>query len=249
MRQRLVFGNWKMNKTRTQTEDFLGRLLNLLPADPAAEVAVFPPFTALETASRILSGTAVALGAQNMHWEDAGAYTGEIAAEMLTDLGVGLVLLGHSERRQLFGERDQEISRKLSKALAKGLRPVLCIGETLAERETGRTGEVLDSQLAGALKDYPGGELILAYEPVWAIGTGINASPADVREVTVHLRQKLTELLGEAGALTTPILYGGSVKPENIKSLLSEADIDGALVGGASLDAEAFKDVVNNCQV
>ena len=240
------------------------------PGPKGADVVVCPPFTLLGEVARVLAGTPVALGAQNVHWEDKGAFTGEIAAPMLTSLGCRYVIVGHSERRQYFGETDESVGRRLAAALRHGLVPILCVGETWEEREAGRTRERVQAQLRGALAPAAGGagagtgtgagagagggaggaegwlgrELAVAYEPVWAIGTGRAARGADAQEVAALIRAVLAELIGPAAAAATRVLYGGSVKPENMAEFAAEPDIDGALVGGASLDAASFLGIV-----
>jgi triosephosphate isomerase len=211
------------------------------------DVVVAPPFTALPAVGQALAGTAVALAGQNLYWEREGAYTGEVSPLMLRDVGCTHVILGHSERRQLFAESDEGVARKTAAALTNGLVPIVCVGETLEERESGRTLEVLERQGERALRvlspDQVAG-LIVAYEPVWAIGTGRTATPAEAQEAHAFLRKRLAASHGEPVALATRILYGGSVKPDNIGPLMAQPDIDGALVGGASLSAASFLKIV-----
>ncbi|MFQ5847760.1 MAG: triose-phosphate isomerase [Candidatus Methylomirabilales bacterium] len=248
MRKPLIAGNWKMYETTAAAVALVERLGALLGEGDEIEVVVCPPFTALPAVREVLHGSRIALGAQNMHWEREGAYTGEISPEMLTDLGCRYVILGHSERRQYFGEADAEVNRKLGAALEHGLSPILCVGETLAEREKGRTFQVVEGQLRGGLAGvgpHAGEHIAIAYEPVWAIGTGHTATPEQAAAVHTFLRKCLAELWGEAAAAAVRIVYGGSVKPDNVDALMAETEIDGALVGGASLKAEAFARIVH----
>lgn len=247
MRTPLIAGNWKMYKTVSEALEFTGRLKEILGSPAGVEVAVCPPFTALFAVARELAGTDIALGAQNMHWEKEGAYTGEVSPAMLKEAGCRYVILGHSERRQYFGETDLAVNKKLRAALAYGLVPIVCVGEKLAQREAGATFKVVEEQVKGSLAGVSSGELagiVIAYEPVWAIGTGRTARPEDAREVNGFIRKVLAGLVNGPAAEKVRILYGGSVKPENIASLIREPDIDGALVGGASLDPEVFAAIV-----
>ncbi|MCX7750010.1 MAG: triose-phosphate isomerase [Candidatus Bipolaricaulota bacterium] len=240
MRVPLVAANWKMHKTAREARAYLERLLALVPREPKVELAVLPSFPLLPEAARALRGSPVRLGAQNVHPEPAGAYTGEVSVSQLAELGVRYVLCGHSERRKLFGEDDGFIGRKVRAVAGAGLAPVLCVGETLEERKAGRAWEVVARQLAGGLAhlDEPGA-LVVAYEPVWAIGTGVPAHPADAQEMAARIRAWLRERFGPPGEAVR-IQYGGSVKPENAREFLRLPDLDGALVGGASLDPDAF---------
>jgi triosephosphate isomerase len=246
----LVAGNWKMNLTTVEAVAHLTDLRTLLESKPsigAVEVVVCPPFTLLSAASQALAGSRILLGAQDLFWEASGAFTGEISAKQLRDVGCRLVIVGHSERRQLLGETDEEVGKKAAAAVAGGLTPIICVGETLAERQGGETATVVLRQVTRALAGIAKPDLanvIIAYEPVWAIGTGVNAAPAQADEVHAILRRQLAKL-GKAGtAASVRILYGGSVKPDNAASLLEQADIDGALVGGASLSASDFVSIV-----
>lgn len=246
MRRPVIAGNWKMNMTASETRVLLGQLKASLAAAGDVEVIVCPPFTSLAEACSQLRGTAIAVGGQNMHWEEKGAFTGEVSAAMLKDLGCTCVILGHSERRILFGEDDTMVNKKVHAALAAGLIPILCIGETLEQREQGVTQAVCRRQLEGALAGLTAGaaaRLIIAYEPVWAIGTGRTATPQDAQSVIGYVRAWLREAYGDT-ADTVRILYGGSVKASNIDGLMAQPDIDGALVGGASLDAGEFTRIV-----
>jgi triosephosphate isomerase (TIM) len=245
-RRPLVAGNWKMHRTIGEAVDLIRELRERLVIG-RAEVMVAPPFTALAAVKRALEGTAIALGAQNVYWEVQGAFTGEVCPEMLREVGCQYVIVGHSERRQLFGETDGTVSRKALAVLRAGMRPIICIGEVLAERDAGRTLEVVSHQLHGSLAGIGIDEMAqvtLAYEPVWAIGTGRNATPAQAQEVHAHLRESLVGLFGRPVGSVVRILYGGSVKADNAIELQGQPDVDGALVGGASLNAEQFAAIV-----
>ncbi|MGZ3481342.1 MAG: triose-phosphate isomerase [Myxococcaceae bacterium] len=245
-RRPLVAGNWKMHRTGPEAVELIHELRDGL-STTRAEVMVAPPFTALESAARALDGSGIALGAQNVHWESQGAFTGEISAGMLKAVGCTHVIVGHSERRQLFGETDASVSKKTRAVLHAGMRPVVCIGETLADRDGGRTLEVCTSQLHGSLAGVAVEEMahvVLAYEPVWAIGTGRNATPAQAQEVHAHIREALIRLFGRAVADSVRVLYGGSVRADNAAELLGQPDVDGALVGGASLKAREFLAII-----
>jgi len=239
-------GNWKMHKTRSEAYNFIKDLNKILGSrETSVEVGICPPFTLLETTARLLEGTTLALGAQNMHWEKEGAFTGEVSPLMLKDLNCSYVIIGHSERRQLFKETDEMICKKIAAAFRYELKPILCVGETLEEREDGKTFLVLEEQLQKALWDLPEIKpLVLAYEPVWAIGTGKNATPAEAEEAISFLRELLRKIGGLEVAQDTRILYGGSVKADNIAGFMAKEEIDGALVGGASLDAGSFASIV-----
>ncbi len=245
----LVAGNWKMNKGPAEAGRFASELLGALGNDqgkPLPEVAVFPPFISLPAVAAVLKGTPVSYGGQNCHWEAGGAFTGETAPGFLAELGCRYVLVGHSERRTLFGETDQTCRRKLLAALAAGIEPVLCCGETLAEREAGLTFKVIERQLREALAGLaPASSFTIAYEPVWAIGTGRTASPAQAQEAHRFIREWLARGAAPETAGRTRILYGGSVKPDHFGALLRQPDVDGALVGGASLEVASFRGIVN----
>jgi len=246
-RRPLLAGNWKMHTTRAEATALIDGIKDAARAARDRDVVIAPPYTGLETAARALAGTGIGLAAQNLHWEPKGAYTGEVAAEMLKDVGCTSVIIGHSERRQYFGESDETVQQKIQAALRADLKPIVCIGETLREREAGNTLPVIERQvrdgLAGFSRDVVRG-LIIAYEPVWAIGTGRTATPEQAEEVHAAVRGLLRELAGEAGAEAVRILYGGSVKADNIDSLMAQPNIDGALVGGASLDPQAFSRII-----
>mgnify|MGYP000162133646 FL=1 len=242
MRVPLIVGNWKMHGLREEARALARAVHEGVRNLHGREVGIAPPFTALTTVAEALAGSAVTLGAQNMHWEERGAFTGEISPLMLRDAGCRFVILGHSERRQYFGEDDASVHRKVRAALAHELTPIVCVGETLSEREAGQTLDVVGRQVRGALLGLQADAIrhvVVAYEPVWAIGTGRVATPQQAQEVHCWIRNLLAETFGSV-AEEVRILYGGSVKPENIDELMAEADIDGALVGGASLQAESF---------
>ncbi len=239
----LIAGNWKMHGTRSEAI----ALAEGIKADTAKlsgrEVLVAPPFTLLETVARVLAGSRVLLGAQDMYWEPKGAFTGQVSAPMLRDAGCTHVIIGHSERRQFFGETDETVAKKVASAQSHGLVPIVCVGESLAEREAGQTLAVVGRQLRRGLQGLDAtaiGALVIAYEPVWAIGTGKVATPGQAQEVHAFIRSVLLESGGQEVAQRCRILYGGSVKPDNIDELMRQADIDGALVGGASLQVESF---------
>jgi len=243
----MVVANWKMNGTLAEARTLASAVKEGLKRVRGVEVVLCPPFTALAAVAEVLAGSPVALGAQNCHWEANGAYTGEVSPVMLAELGCRLVILGHSERRQHLGETNAAISRKLRAVLAHRLTPLLCVGETADERRQGLTFHVVEGQLrAGLAACSPEeiGRCILAYEPVWAIGTGMNATPDQAAEVHGYLRGLLSELAAKEVAQAVRILYGGSVKPDNVASLIQDPEIDGTLVGGASLQAAAFVAIV-----
>ena len=253
-RRPLLAGNWKMHGTRSETEHLLSALTQALSGvNPAQrEIVVAPPFSALETAARLLADTPIRLAAQNLHWEPHGAFTGEVSGPMLKEAGCTYVILGHSERRQYFAETDESVARKVRAAQRDGLLPIVCVGESLEERESGATLAVIDRQIRGALQDSeldpdPAAltGLVIAYEPIWAIGTGRSASPDQAQEVHATIRATLSSLTSPATADTTRLLYGGSVKPDTVDDLMARPDIDGALVGGASLQADSFARIVN----
>jgi len=246
MRTPIIAGNWKMYKTRDEART-LTRAIREGSGDlTGREVVIAPPFTALSAAADEIRGSGIVLAAQNVHWEDKGAFTGEISLPMLKDAGCGMVILGHSERRQYFGETDELVNRKARAVLNAGLRPIICIGETLSERESRKHEYSVSKQLEGGLDGLTDEDLfriIFAYEPVWAIGTGRTASPETAQEMHGYIRGRLFEKFGK-NAETVRILYGGSVKPDNIDALMQQPDIDGALVGGACLEAESFLRII-----
>ena len=252
MRTPLIVGNWKMNKTASEAAAFIRDLLERLPPSPKADVVLAPPFTSLESASKALGASSwISLGAQNLHWEQQGAFTGEVSASMLRELGCRYVIAGHSERRTLFGERDETIQKKVLAALAQGLSPILCVGESLAEREAGKTESVVTAQLNGSLAGLTQQDLAtvtIAYEPVWAIGTGRAATTEQAVAVHRSIRSFVGTGWNSETAAAIRILYGGSVTPQNAESLLASEAIDGALVGGACLNPDSFATIVRIAQ-
>ncbi len=245
----MIAGNWKMNLTSGEAVQLVKAMVDQTRGLDGVEVLVAPPFTALMRVKEAIGKARILLAGQNMHWEAQGAFTGEVSADMLADAGCTHVILGHSERRTLFGETDEVIDRKTAAAVKKGLIPIVCIGETLEEREKGLTFQIIERQLSQSLKSFREWKKIppttvLAYEPVWAIGTGRTATPEQAQEVHQFIRQWLKEQFGEQPAEAIRILYGGSVKPDNVRDLMSKPDIDGALVGGASLKPESFLPIV-----
>jgi len=248
LRRPVIAGNWKMYKTRAETLAFFQAFLPLVDAATHCEVVIAPPFTALSTAVEAASSSTVAIAGQDMHWEREGAFTGEISARMLVENGCRGVIIGHSERRQYFGETDETVQRKTKAALEAGLTPIVCVGETLAEREGNHTQAVLKRQFDGgftALTPKEFSRILIAYEPVWAIGTGRTATPEIAAEAHRYIREMAAARFTPEQASALRILYGGSVKPDNIQGLMAQAEIDGALVGGASLDPKSFASIVN----
>lgn len=246
-RRPFIAGNWKMFKTGPEAAELAGRLKQLVSAITDVDVMVAPPFTALVVVAEVLKGSGINLGAQNLFWETEGAYTGEVSAPMLRAAGCRYVIIGHSERRQYFGETNLAVNQKIRAALLEGIIPVLCVGESEAERERGETFSVVREHLEGGLKDLGVDDIqgiTIAYEPVWAIGTGRTATTDQAQEVHQFIRAHMEASYGNLIANALRILYGGSVKPENIAGLMAMNDIDGALVGGASLDAESFAALV-----
>ncbi len=246
MRRPILAANWKMQKTRAEAEDFVEKLLPLIEATDAVDVVIAPPFTALDRVAEVLRGSRVALAAQNVNPEEQGAFTGEVAPRMLADLGCAYAIVGHSERRGLYGESDGFIASKAGALLACDIRPIVCVGETLDERDAGKTFDVVSSQLAGSLARVPddrADQVVVAYEPVWAIGTGKTATPEIAQEVHGFVRSQLVDRFGPSGEQMR-IQYGGSVKPDNVDALMAQPDIDGALVGGASLQPDTFARIV-----
>lgn len=250
MRKKVVAGNWKMNNDLSQSVNLISEIKNAVAGKELnAEVIICPPFISLETASALVKDTNVKLGAQNMYFEESGAYTGEISASMLKSVGCEYVILGHSERRAIFGETDEIINQKNKKAISSGLKPIFCVGETLEQRENGTTNQVIEGQVKNGLAEISAEELasvIVAYEPVWAIGTGKTATPEQAQEVHEFIRNLIKELYSADSAENLTIQYGGSVKPDNAQTLLAQPDIDGALVGGACLKAGSFIDIVQS---
>jgi len=247
MRVPVLAANWKMFKTGHETLAYVRELGVLAKSVSAAEIVVAPPFTALTIAAEAARATSVNIAAQDLYFETEGAFTGEVSAAMVKDAGASHVIIGHSERRRLFGETDDTVNRKLQAALAAGLIPIVCIGETLDEREGGRTLAVLDRQIRDGFAGVAAAQvanLVIAYEPVWAIGTGKNATPAEADEAHRHIRSRLADGFGQEAADRCRLQYGGSVKPENIRALMDLPDVDGALIGGASLNVRTFFDIV-----
>ena len=248
MRKKIVAANWKMNMTQGEASGFIETFLLEMGEARDVEVVIVPPFTAIATVNAGLENAQhIKVGAQNMHWERSGAFTGEISPSMLRDLFVRYVVLGHSERRTLFGETDEIVNRKVRAAHEATLRPILCVGESLAQREAGEVEKVLSTQLKGSLAGLGAkelGETVIAYEPVWAIGTGKTATADQAQEAHAFIRGVLTEISDQATADKMRIQYGGSVKPDNARTLMSQPDIDGALVGGASLDVKSFSEII-----
>jgi triosephosphate isomerase len=248
MRKKIIAANWKMNMTLHEAERFLETFLLEIGDDTRVDIVIAPPFTALARVSELLNKVQnVRLAAQNMHWEKPGAFTGEVSAHMLRELFVRYVILGHSERRTLFGETDEIVNKKTHAAIDASLKPIVCIGETLEERDGGKVEEVLERQIKGSLAGLEAkelSELVIAYEPVWAIGTGRTASPQQAQEAHAFVRKTIAAISDQATADKVRIQYGGSVKPANTAELMSQPDIDGALVGGASLDPRGFSEIV-----
>ncbi len=242
MRRRVIAGNWKMNMTKSQTKQFVADFLPLVK-DASSEIVLCVPFTDIHRAYKLTLGSNAKIGAQNVAWADKGAFTGEISAEMLKEVGAEYVIIGHSERRAYFGETDETVNKRLKQALANGLKPIVCVGETLDERESGLTEDVLKRQLIKGLDGVKGaGDVIIAYEPVWAIGTGKTATPQMANETIGYIRRIAKDLLSEDFS----ILYGGSMNAANAKDLLAQSEIDGGLIGGASLKPNDFS-IICNC--
>jgi triosephosphate isomerase len=249
MRRKVIAGNWKMNNDLQQSVNLIEELKSKLANKTVnCDVVICPPFTSLYEAKKIIDGSNIKLGAQNMFYEDSGAFTGEISAPMLKSVGCEYVILGHSERRTIFGEKDEMINKKVRKAISQNLKPILCVGETLEEREKDVTEKVVKRQIEKGLNYVTPDEVlsvIIAYEPVWAIGTGKTATPEQAQEVHAFIRKLLASMYSKDFAELIPIQYGGSVKPDNAKELLSQKDIDGALVGGACLKADSFIGIID----
>jgi triosephosphate isomerase len=247
MRVPFIAGNWKMYKTVHEAVVFAKELRSVLKDVTDVEIVVAPPFTAVHGVAEALRNANIGVAAQHLYWEREGAFTGEVAGPMIKDAGAEYVIVGHSERRRLFGETDATVNRRIAAALTSGLTPIVCIGETLEERERGETLAVLDRQIKNGLDGFAPGqiaELVAAYEPVWAIGTGRTATAAQAQEAHLHIRTRLRQWFGADAAEHCHLIYGGSVKPDNIAELVREPDVDGALVGGASLEVASFADIV-----
>jgi triosephosphate isomerase len=251
MRHPFIAGNWKMHKTVHEAVVYVKEFRSLVKDIEDVEIVVAPTFTAIHAAAEAARNSKVGISGQDLHWEKQGAFTGEISAQMVREAGAEYVIIGHSERRQYFGETDQTVNRKLVAALGAGLIPIVCIGETLDEREGHRTLDVLDRQIKGAFDGVTGDQiasLVIAYEPVWAIGTGRTATSAQAQEAHAHIRQRLRQWFGAPAADECHIIYGGSVKPDNTHELVTQPDVDGALVGGASLDVSGFFEIVRRAR-
>ena len=247
MRKPIIAGNWKMYKTVPEGRDLVRGVIQKLAGFNETEVVFCPPFTVLSAVKELVQGTDFRLGAQNLYWKGQGAFTGEISPLMLKDIGCDYVIIGHSERRQYFGETDQTVNEKVKAALAAGIRPIICVGESLAQREAGETGSLIKQQTEGALQGVEAGaipQIVIAYEPIWAIGTGKSSNGADANEVIGLIRRTVADIFGNGSAQQMRIQYGGSVKPENIKEFMDQPEIDGALVGGASLEIESFIKII-----
>src|SRR5688500_11265686 len=247
MRTPLIAGNFKMFKTVAETVSYVNELRSLANNLREVDIVIAPPFTAIAAAAAAVKGSNIRVGAQDLHWEREGAFTGEVSAGMLREAGARFTIIGHSERRTLFGETDGAVNKKMRAALTAALVPIVCIGETLDQRDRNETMAVLDRQIKEGLDGVTGEQLsgmVLAYEPVWAIGTGRNATPAQAGEAHHHIRQRLKQWFGLDASERCRVLYGGSVKPDNIAKLIAEPDVDGALVGGASLDARSFTAII-----
>ncbi len=247
MRKAIIAGNWKMNKTMAETKAMIAELAPLVK-DANCDVVLCVPYTDLAVAKRAAKGTNIKIGAENVHWAEKGAFTGEVSAQMLKELKVDYVIIGHSERRQYFGETDETVNKRTQAALAAKLRPIVCVGETEAEREGGLTEKVLDKQLIEGLKGFKSKDfdkIVIAYEPVWAIGTGKTATAKDANETIAYIRKVLAKKFHKSIAEKTRIQYGGSMNTKNCKELMAEEEIDGGLIGGASLKAEDFAFIVN----
>jgi len=248
LRKPIIAGNWKMNKLISEAVELASEIKNRTGSVANKEIVLCPPFTALSSVKEVLEDSPIKLGAQNMHWEVRGAYTGEVSPMMLKDLGCTYVILGHSERRQYFGETSSIVKKKVRTAFSTGLVPIVCVGETLPEREKGETLRVLEEQVKTGLSELTreeGKGLVVAYEPVWAIGTGKTATPDQAEEAQRFIRKLLGQMFGGESAQAIRILYGGSINPDNISALMSCEDVDGGLVGGASLNVESFVKIVN----
>jgi triosephosphate isomerase len=250
MRENIIAGNWKMNTTLAEARALARGVAAGLKPSSAATVVLCPPFVSIESAQTAVAGTQIRLGAQNVYYEDDGAFTGEVSASMLKSMGCEFVILGHSERRQLFGETDESVNKRFLQCIKYGLRPIFCVGETLEERDRHETLNVIRFQVGGVRSNLPESDLrgvVIAYEPVWAIGTGRTASPEQAQEIHAFIRDTISVLYSQELADTMPIIYGGSVKPENAAAIFSQPDIDGGLIGGASLKAEQFLSIIAAC--
>jgi triosephosphate isomerase len=247
MRKPIIAGNWKMNMTVSEAVDFVSQLTPLVADVRETDIVIAPPFTALQAVSREIDGSNIELAAQDVFWESSGAYTGEISPSMVKEVGCRYVIIGHSERRQYFGETNESVRRKIAASLAMGLCPIICVGEALEERESGKTFDVVKAQIVQCLEGFSRQEMekiIIAYEPVWAIGTGKTATPQQAEEVHAFIREQLVNITHHGASEGVRIQYGGSVNPDTISDLMVQPNIDGALVGGASLKADSFSSIV-----
>jgi len=247
MRKPIIAGNWKMNKTNAEAVDLVNELIPLVKDVSDVEIVICPPFTALSEVYRVIDGTNILLGAQDVYFEEKGAFTSQISCSMLKDAGCVYVIIGHSERRQYFGETNESVNKKVKAALNSGLKPIICVGETLEQREANKTMEIIEEQVKGALDGISNEEMsniVIAYEPIWAIGTGRTATPEQAQEVHAFIRNLILNIYDSDIADNLRIQYGGSVKPDNVKELMEQEDIDGGLIGGASLEAESFSKIV-----
>ena len=249
-RRPMMAANWKMNKLVGEARDYVEGLLPRIEGADGVDVAIFAPFTSLGEVVRMVQDTPVVAGAQNFYYEDSGAFTGEVSAPMLEDVGAGAVIVGHSERREIFSETDEMVGRKAARAVSAGLLPVVCVGETKEERDAGSMWDKVSGQVRAVFEHLDAGEIggeaiVFAYEPIWAIGTGETATPEDAQDAIGRIRGLLGELGGEDFAREVRVLYGGSIKPGNVDDIMAQKDVDGGLVGGASLEAESFAELVN----
>ncbi len=247
MRLPIIAGNWKMHMTKSEAIDFVNELKDKVE-DTDVEVVICPPYTLLDSLKSLTEGTNIKIGAQNLHWEEKGAFTGEISPVMLKDLSIDYCIIGHSERRQYFGETNETVNKKIHSAIKFGLKPIVCVGESIEERKAGKTEDVIKEQVVEGLKDVSKEDMlniVIAYEPIWAIGTGETATAEEANRVIAFIRDIIKGIYGEDISEEIRIQYGGSVKPDNVEELMSQEDIDGALVGGASLKAESFEQIVN----
>ena len=250
MRKPIIAGNWKMNKINAEAIDLVNELMPLVKDIKDIEIVVCPPFTALSEVYRVIDGTNILLGAQDVYFEEKGAFTSQISCDMLKDVGCTYVIIGHSEKRQYFGETNESVNKKVKAALAHDLKPIICVGENLEQREANETMGIVEEQVKGALKDIKKeqmADIVFAYEPIWAIGTGKTAAPEQAQEVHAFIRNIILNIYDSDIADSVRIQYGGSVKPDNVKELMEQEDIDGGLIGGASLDAESFSKIIK-CQ-
>jgi len=250
MRRVIIAGNWKMNKNISESIDLANSIKKTLYDIEEVDIVLCPPFTSLSDVNDIVMESNIALGAQDVYWKEEGAFTGEVSSPMLKNAGCKYCIVGHSERRQFFGETNETVSKKAKALLSVGLKPIVCVGEMLEERKANKTFDVVKDHVVNSLKGLTKEDMqnvVIAYEPVWAIGTGLTATKDEAQEVHKYIRDLLREMFGDAVAKSVRIQYGGSVKPENIKELIQQEDVDGALVGGASLKADSFAMIVRNC--